>query len=110
MRSPALQNPALLLTRYWVCCTASVPALRTPCTQVRAVAEAGCAGPAPLAFWGALGFAVRFGFAREGHRYALEHDGHSLQARHCSTPENHFPPLRKGLWRQGGTQHLLATG
>lgn len=49
--------------------------------QVRAAAEAGCAGRAPLAFWAALGFAERFGLAREGHRYALEYDGHALQAR-----------------------------
>ncbi|KAK9837449.1 hypothetical protein WJX81_003604 [Elliptochloris bilobata] len=49
--------------------------------SVRAVAEASCAGHAPLAFWGALGFVERFGFAREGRRYELEHGGLALQAR-----------------------------
>ena len=56
--------------------------------QVRAVAEAGCAGQAPLAFWAALGFAERFRFAREGSRYALAHDGHALQARRTLCADN----------------------
>ena len=56
--------------------------------QVRAVAEAGCAGQAPLAFWAALGFAERFRFASEGNRYALEHDGHALQARRTLCADN----------------------
>lgn len=50
-----------------------------PTAQVRTVAESSCAGQAPLAFWGALGFGMRYGLAREGHRYLLEHAGQPLQ-------------------------------